>query len=76
MSFTLTFVPARTLLSAFTSPSAFAKMFTGLARRISSPRETGVRPKPKRIVVMEGIYISTVSKSAGRMISSNSQSSE
>jgi len=43
---TLIFAPPRTLPSAFTSPSAFAQMLQGLANRVSSPLEIGVRPNP------------------------------
>src|SRR5262249_57674326 len=43
---TLTLAPARTWPSVFTSPSAFAQMLQGLASRVSSPFEIGVRPKP------------------------------
>src|ERR1043166_4875257 len=43
---TFTFVPARTAASLFTSP--------GLARRVSSPRLIGVRPKPMAIAGPSG----------------------
>jgi len=42
----LILVPAFTLASIFTSPSAFAQILQGLASRVSSPFEIGVRPKP------------------------------
>src|SRR5262249_61195764 len=46
---TFTFVPARTAARVFTSPAALAKTLHGLARRVSSPRLMGVRPKPMAI---------------------------
>ena len=46
MALTLILVPGRTLASVFTSPSAFAQTLQGLASRVSSPFEIGVRPKP------------------------------
>src|SRR5207248_8897533 len=52
----LTRTPASSFPSAFTSPSALAKMFAGLARRLSSPRLTGVRPKPIAIEGPSGQY--------------------
>ena len=45
-SVTLILLPARILASVFTSPSAFAQILQGLASRVSSPFEIGVRPKP------------------------------
>src|SRR4030067_805531 len=38
--------PDRTDLSCFTSPLALPQILVRAARRISSPRDTGVRPKP------------------------------
>jgi len=51
---TLTFVPALTAFSAFTSPIALAQILQGLASRVSSPRLIGVRPKPIAIAVPSG----------------------
>ncbi len=51
---TLIFVPAFTLASVFTSPSAFAQMLQGLASRVSSPLEIGVRPKPSAMAWPSG----------------------
>ena len=51
---TLIFVPAFTLASVFTSPSAFAQMLQGLASRVSSPWEIGVRPKPSAMAWPSG----------------------
>src|SRR5262249_56038534 len=51
---TLTFVPALTFASAFTLPTALAKMLHGLASRVSSPRLIGVRPKPSAIAWPSG----------------------
>jgi len=43
---TLILAPAFTVASVFTSPSALAQMLHGLASRVSSAFEIGVRPKP------------------------------
>ena len=43
---TATRVPAETEARDLTSPIAFAQMLHGLAKRISSGPEIGVRPKP------------------------------
>ena len=53
-SVTLIFVPPLTLLSVFTSPSALAQTLHGLASRVSSPFEIGVRPKPMAIASPSG----------------------
>jgi hypothetical protein len=49
-----TVVPARTFANIFTSDSAVAKTLHGLARRVSSPWEIGVRPKPMAIARPSG----------------------
>ena len=51
---TLTFVPAVIFASFFTSPMAVAKILQGLASRVSSPLEIGVRPKPSAIAGPSG----------------------